>query len=460
MSQVRVRMYRLGGIGDCFLLSFQDGQGPHMLIDCGVLKGTPNGAENIQKAIQNVRQVTGNKLDVLAITHEHWDHVSGFFQAEDEFKHLNIGEVWMAWTEQPGNPMANDLRKEKEKAKKAVDKACQKLRASPGADGNKSLECLEKLSLFYAEQDSASLGMKESGDTVGHSPAEAMEWAKRKTGKSPQYLFPKNEAISIQGAEGVRIFVLGPPESKEKIKKDKPSAKNSEVYTLAAGNNLGFMSAVDALDGQGDAARPFHHSFEIQVKEAVREAFFTQIYFPAKEDWRTIEQDWLLGAEQLALNLDADTNNTSLALAIELVNKDDRRVLVFPGDAQVGNWISWESLEWKAIDERGQPEQVKAEELLKHTVLYKVGHHGSHNATTQWGLEHMAGDGLAALIPVYEEQAHNQGKKGWDMPFPPLLQRLLEKTEKRVFRTDLGLPDCETTLRHEITDGWIDVWIG
>jgi hypothetical protein len=30
--------------------------------------------------------------------------------------------------------------------------------------------------------------------------------------------------------------------------------------------------------------------------------------------------------------------------------------------------------------------------------------------------------------------------KGWDMPFPPLLKRLKEKTNGRVLRVDEGLP--------------------
>jgi hypothetical protein len=44
-------------------------------------------------------------------------------------------------------------------------------------------------------------------------------------------------------------------------------------------------------------------------------------------------------AGRLALQLDSDTNNTSLVLAFELGKSG--RVLLFPGDAQVGNWLSW-----------------------------------------------------------------------------------------------------------------------
>ena len=461
MSQTRIRMYRPGGIGDCFLVSFQDGQGPHMLIDCGVLKGTPGGAEGLIKAIQNVRAVTNNKLDYLVISHEHWDHVSGFFQAQEEFKQLTIGAVWLAWTEKRGNPLADHLREEHEKAKQAVAKACLKLGSGLqrlGLQGSESLENLEKLSLFYAPQDPASLGMAAAGaEAVGYSPADAMAWASQKTGGAVSYLKPEMDAIPIPGVEGIRVFVLGPPQSEELIKKDKPSKKKPEVYSLAAGNNLGFMAAVEAQSSDEDGSRPFHISFEIKVDAARQEGFFKQTYFNAKEYWRNIELDWLASAERLALQLDSDTNNTSLALAIELGDKG--KVLVFPGDAQVGNWISWQGRSWNATNARGEPEQVKVEDLLGRTVLYKVGHHASHNATTMWGLEAMDGEGLAALIPVYEEQAHSQGKKGWDMPFPPLLKRLMEKTEGRVFRADLGAPPGPVMTRYEVQEGWVDLWV-
>src|SRR5437867_12940176 len=96
----------------------------------------------------------------------------------------------------------------------------------------------------------------------------------------------------------------------------------------------------------------------------------------------------MAGAAEFALNLDSDTNNTSLALAFEL---NDGRVLLFPGDAQVGNWESWH------VDADGKPRSwqvngrdVIARKLLERTVLYKVGHHGSHNATLrEQGLERM-----------------------------------------------------------------------
>src|SRR3569833_1336024 len=83
---VTVRMY-CHGLGDCFLLSFpRKGMRPfYMLIDCGVILGTSDSRSLMKKVVSSIAQVT-TELDVLVVTHEHWDHVSGFCDAEEEFK--------------------------------------------------------------------------------------------------------------------------------------------------------------------------------------------------------------------------------------------------------------------------------------------------------------------------------------------------------------------------------------
>src|SRR5260370_26402422 len=105
-------------------------------------------------------------------------------------------------------------------------------------------------------------------------------------------------------------------------------------------------------------------------------AFFQQQYWTpadATDNWRLIDSDWLGGWTVVALQLDTLTNNTSLVLAIELPDGD---VLLFAADAQVGNWLSWQDLTWSVGGRT-----VTGPQLLENTILYKVGHHGSHNAT-------------------------------------------------------------------------------
>jgi len=166
-------------------------------------------------------------------------------------------------------------------------------------------------------------------------------------------------------------------------------------------------------------------------------------------EWRRIDADWLNAAEQLALDINGKTNNTSLVLAVELTETMPRKVLLFAADAQVGNWLSWHELCWAGEGEDG--ETVTVEDLLRRTVLYKVGHHGSRNATlSRKGLEMMESPDLVAMIPVDQDWANNEMR--WEHPAEKLLDRLKERTMGRIIRTDEippgdeppGMPDGAT----------------
>ena len=77
---------------------------------------------------------------------------------------------------------------------------------------------------------------------------------------------------------------------------------------------------------------------------------------------------------------------------------------------------------------------VGSKDLLPRTVFYKVGHHGSHNATLrEKGLELMTSDELAAMLPVERTTA---AKQEWAMPFGSLFTRLRERTRGRILDRD------------------------
>jgi hypothetical protein len=96
-----------------------------------------------------------------------------------------------------------------------------------------------------------------------------------------------------------------------------------------------------------------------------------------------------------------------LVLAFELGRGG--KVLLFAADAQRGNWISWAANSFK--DGR---KEVAVRDLLGRTMLYKVGHHCSHNATLNgverddypnigWmGLGEHAGEFTAMITAVWE----------------------------------------------------------
>ena len=165
---------------------------------------------------------------------------------------------------------------------------------------------------------------------------------------------------------------------------------------------------------------------------------------PANAEWRRMTADDAADAGALALAMNNATNNASLVLAFEL--SKGGKVLLFVGDAQAGNWRSWSDDEF---DDDGA--KVTAEDLLKRTVLYKVGHHGSHNATMKGtaapGRASLAGMGqgtfeneFVAMITAVEAWAHQKPKPDWNHPLPAIKQALVEKAGGRVLQTDSSLP--------------------
>ena len=71
----------------------------------------------MQAVAQSVSDTTGGHLDRLVVTHEHWDHLSGFLQAQAIFDAVEVGEVWLAWTEDPQDELANELRQAQAEAR-------------------------------------------------------------------------------------------------------------------------------------------------------------------------------------------------------------------------------------------------------------------------------------------------------------------------------------------------------
>ncbi|HEY9218790.1 MAG TPA: MBL fold metallo-hydrolase [Phenylobacterium sp.] len=409
--KARVRAYR-HGLGDCLLVMLPRGAGEptfNILIDCGVILGTPDATKLMTKVVEDVAVPTNGRIDLLVVTHAHWDHVSGFLQAEAAFRKLDIGQVWLAWTEDPEDEFAQGLVRDKHRAKAALEAGVQRLRFGGRADDADDIEGL--------------LGFFGAG--AGRTTDDAVNIA-RGLVKTPDYVRPGEAPLAPKGT-GARIFVLGPPRDETLIRKSSPSSKAPETYHAA-----GFSALLGQLEGGGvgDAAeRPFSSLFEIPMERAQTLDFFRKHYFggaAAPENWRRIDEAWMDASLDLALKLDSDTNNTSLALAIELA---DGRVMLFAADAQVGNWLSWKDLNWEVGGR-----VITGPDLLKRTVFYKVGHHASHNATLKaQGLELMK-DLEVGFIPVNQEMAI---KKRWTrMPLPSLEADLQQRAKRGLLRSD------------------------
>src|SRR5262249_30006915 len=107
-------------------------------------------------------------------------------------------------------------------------------------------------------------------------------------------------------------------------------------------------------------------------------------------------------ASRLALFLDNVRNNRSLVIVFRYKGK----TLLFPGDAQWGNWQSWIGT-------------AAAKQLLSELDFFKLAHHGSENATPVDVVNGLRDAGLAAMVSTQIE------------PFPTIPRiPLLDAVEK------------------------------
>jgi Metallo-beta-lactamase superfamily len=436
---VTVRHY-CQGIGDCHLLRFPTAEGGDfwMLIDCGVHSSVKGGSDRIRAIVADIAERT-DRLDVVVVTHEHWDHVSGFLTAAETFGKLTVGEVWMGWTEDPDDRQAQSLDKFKGEALAALQLASAAFGRSRG---------LSPFQLALGNGIDAVLGFNFGAK--GERVRSARDAAKRLSTRV-RYLDPTGRPpLTLPDLPNLRIYVLGPPRDAALLGL---TERASEMYGLGGDGGwplvgaLGNALKVSEGAGTADYGMPFEPNAGTALSELLRPeaedeaanasnvAFFRDRYLGSRtarsEDdisWRRIDSDWLGASADLALQLDSRTNNTSLVLAFELV--DSGHVLLFAADAQIGNWLSWQDLAW-TVDNK----PVTAADLLARTVHYKVGHHGSENATPKAkGLELMEHEDLVAFVPTNEADAK---KVGWgEMPFHAILDELGRRTRRRVVRAD------------------------
>ncbi|HSE36975.1 MAG TPA: hypothetical protein VLG74_06700 [Blastocatellia bacterium] len=337
----------------------------HMLIDCGVIMGTIDAGHIMTEVVENIRVHTQGRLDVLVVTNRHWDKVSGFIQARDIFSHIEVGQVWLGWTEDPHNPDARRLTRNR---------------------------------------------------GVGKSPP-AMEFV-RSIAKRVHYWRGGDGPIALSGVAGARVFFLGPP---------RPSADLREA-----------LSAIRAPETV--RASPFAERYRISRQVATNNPAFAAYFGGDGEDldWRQIGKKSLPSIPRLRLDDPASVNETSLAMAIELIGpRGESKVLLFPGNAQAASWFSWHEHRWPSDAAPDDPRAITARKLLERTVLYKVSHYGSRIGTPrEFGLEMMTSPDLVAMLSGDKNMA---AKRRWQLPAPEILAALDQKTRGRIIRSDPGM---------------------
>lgn len=462
---VTVRMYRPGH-GDCFLIAFprQGGGKPYyVMIDCGYKPGSQaflDHGKGIGDIVKHLSASCGGHLDLAILTHEHQDHLNGIWKsARPYFENFEIEEAWVSWTEDPENEVANDLRTRHKDQLLGLLAARRELALAAG-EADPAVSRIDALLGFELGGGADKLNLTEML-AAAEKPEQSinkqgMKLIKDKAAgkKGCFYRYPGKEPVSLDGSAGIRAFILGPPENADLIADEDP--RDGEGFPRDHGLSL----AAAARAPQGERGRPFRRHFFVPLEYAFQSEtpFFSERYgtgtapdddrnrieVPRNPSWRRIDNEWLYSAETLALKLNTGINNTSLVVAFELPNS--KKVLFFAADAQRGNWISWKDVKFK-----DGSTTVTARDLLSRAVLYKVGHHGSHNATLSgtvsdkyanlaWMGQGAAASEFTAMITAVNEWAMTKNDPPWVHPLPSIKEALLRKAQGRVFQTDENKP--------------------
>lgn len=414
---VRVRMYRVG-FGDFFLLTVPGTSGPaHVLIDCGVHAKPVDGA--MDACIQDLKATTNSTLALVIVTHAHADHLSGFATNYDDFLGFDIEKVWLSNRLDPGHEGAaaflgqltsvatalephlaartDDAATE---AAAKVDNALGPVLADPARRGNAAaLELLQ--SGFHGK---ASVHYYQGGDTadlpsalqdvvtaqiLSPSPLDSGGVFSATDNRDAQYLAAAGDAGAIPHATDLQPFEKAWPGRA----KDYPTHVFDEFDT-------GMHSDAHHASGDGEAN--------------------------LRATLATMQPDALLAAADA---LDGTLNNQSLVVLFTCQGKN----LLFVGDAQWGNWAYW--LFGEGATAGALPAMTPAATNILSTLdFYKVGHHGSTNATPVPVVAALNASSVAMVSTA--TGAYGNPAKNTEVPRTALLAALEERTGHHLVRSD------------------------
>ncbi|HQP88890.1 MAG TPA: hypothetical protein PLL76_21760, partial [Thermoanaerobaculia bacterium] len=348
-----------------------------------------------------VSELCGGKLDAIVVSHRHGDHISGFAgKAGTLLAQLKPDLVLQPWTEDP--EVAPDATSPPSPAIGTKGRATvQAIARMPAITKNALTEAIRLgVSQTVREQ------LEFLGETGINNPA-----AVRNLLDLPCkhiYAYCGSTSGLQQVLPGVKVQVLGPPtlrqsEAIAEQRKEDPD----EFWHLQ--HRAGVHAAAKKRLFPG-------------AKTARRSAlpFETRWFLPRLE---RVRGEQLL---QIVRILDEKLNNTSLVLLFEV----GKAKLLFPGDAQIENWQY-------ALSKAHPGSSLHS--LLADVSVYKVGHHGSLNATpkTLWNMFKRKAptpppDRLKTVLSTLAGK-HGRAQRGTEVPREKLVAAL--KAESDFFTT-------------------------
>lgn len=418
-EQLLIRMYNVG-FGDSLLIRLPGGQ--TILIDAGFHaqgKGQYSGNELAEQIKRDVTDGLGTpRIDVVIATHRHQDHVFAFNSSV--WEDVEVGEVWMPWVEDRDNPKAVKLWKKKS----AFVEELKGLLPTFGLD-QKELDHIN-FELWNAGADiDGYLGLLPGWSNQGALDT-LYEGFKSRDRRRPRFL-PQSqtypESFESDVLPGVKVHVLGPPRDPALIEELDPEA-DGETYRAFT------LRAADLKTGSASSISPFALPWHVaETEEGLEEA----LDYSARERMESLARsaDPTFAADAV----DGMINSTSLVLLLEI----GKARLLLPGDAEWGTW--------KRILASSQ-----ARELLEGATFFKVGHHGSHNATSPTLVTKVLPRNIPAMIPTQE----GAGKYRNNIPLGALLDALTHRGI-RYARSDVEHREMTDEFERDPDNRWVDL---
>lgn len=405
-SPIRIRMYNVG-FGDCFLLTVPaPRRDVRILIDCGTHPSSsgPRRADRdvVPQLIEDLTQDGGRpRLDVVVATHRHKDHVSGF--QSPLWADVEVGEVWLPWTEDPRDPEAKRILERQAKTRLALDDARQLL-PQRNADAPKPGRGVALFGLASALMANFEL-TNEAAMTTLHTGFRGRP--------ERRYLGAQKEPLTSAHTPGVTVHVLGPSRDEDVIRDLDPPRAESWRH---------LVEIVKARNEQrSDVRRPFDDNWSAPEAAFIKVPEFAHLRLNRQVVGaiRRLMGDELVFA---AAALEKAVNGTSIVLAFEIGDV----VLLFPGDAQWGTWKAiLADKDWRRLIERA--------------MFYKIGHHGSHNATPKSFVDDVLSRAGWAALPFAQVEIWKS------IPEEKLLKALTEH-HLQIVRSDQPGPSVPPTV--------------